>query len=237
MGSQTEIVQGAGSAVPERTLSRTFTYQQLQSSPASTTTTPSVSMSRIRQNFEEASEALINKQINMEFYASYVYLSMSAFFNRDDQALHGFAKFFKKSSDEEREHGMKLMEYQTKRGGRTVFQDISKPTTMEWGTPLQAMLGALELEKTVNQSLLDLHAAAGEKGDAHLCDFLEANYLDEQVEGIKEISDMVTKLKGRRRPRRPHYRQRNGLNLGTLHLHILCIFHIYSTVPRILYKT
>ena len=33
----------------------------------------------------------------------------------------------------------------------------------------------------VNQSLLDLHAAAGEKGDAHLCDFLEANYLDEQV--------------------------------------------------------
>merc|ERR1711911_167499 len=112
MGSQTEIVQGAGSAVPERTLSRTFTYQQLQSKPASTTTTPSVSMSRIRQNFEEATEALINKQINMEFYASYVYLSMSA--------------FFKKSSDEEREHGMKLMEYQTKRGGRTVFQDISK---------------------------------------------------------------------------------------------------------------
>merc|ERR1712137_423248 len=195
MGSQTEIVQGAGSAVPERTLSRTFTYQQLQSSPASTTSTPSVSMSRIRQNFEEATEALINKQINMEFYASYVYLSMSAFFNRDDQALHGFAKFFKKSSDEEREHGMKLMGYQTKRGGRTVFQDISKPTTMEWGTPLQAMLGALELEKTVNQSLLDLHAAAGEKGDAHLCDFLEANYLDEQVEGIKDISDMITKLK------------------------------------------
>ena len=29
--------------------------------------------------------------------------------------------------------------------------------------------------------MLDLHAAAGEKGDAHLCDFLEANYLDEQV--------------------------------------------------------
>merc|ERR1719402_1502743 len=66
---------------------------------------------------------------------------------------------------------------------------------MEWGTPLQAMLGALELEKTVNQSLLDLHAAAGEKGDAHLCDFLEANYLDEQVEGIKEISDMITNRK------------------------------------------
>merc|ERR1712037_836457 len=40
-------------------------------------------------------EALINKQINMEFYASYVYLSMSSWFNRDDQALHGFAGHFK----------------------------------------------------------------------------------------------------------------------------------------------
>merc|ERR1712198_672700 len=68
--------------------------------------------SQVRQNYHEECEALINKQINMEFYASYVYLSMAAYFNRDDQALHGFAKFFQKSSDEEREHGMKLMEYQ-----------------------------------------------------------------------------------------------------------------------------
>merc|ERR1711936_1023179 len=53
-------------------------------------------------------------------------------------------------------HGMKLMEYQTKRGGRVVFQDVAKPTTMDWGTPIEAMEAALELEKTVNQSLLDL---------------------------------------------------------------------------------
>merc|ERR1711971_481468 len=51
-------------------------------------------------------EALINKQINMEFYASYVYLSMSSYFNRDDQALHGFAAHFKTESGEERAHGM-----------------------------------------------------------------------------------------------------------------------------------
>merc|ERR1712192_233130 len=41
------------------------------------------------------------------------------------------------------------------------------------GTPLEAMEAALELEKTVNQSLLDLHKVAGDKGDGHLCDFLE----------------------------------------------------------------
>jgi len=150
--------------------------------------------SRIRQNFHVETEAGINKQINMEFYASYVYLSMSSFFNRDDQALHGFAKFFKKSSDEEREHGIKLMEYQASRGGNVVFANIDKPEKMEWGSPLEAMKAAIELEKTVNTSLLSLHSSAGDRNDAHLCDFLEANYLDEQVQGIKELADKITQI-------------------------------------------
>ena len=32
--------------------------------------------SRIRQNYKEDCEALVNKQINMELYASYVYMSL-----------------------------------------------------------------------------------------------------------------------------------------------------------------
>jgi len=154
-----------------------------------------MSVSRIRQNYHEDAEALVNKQINMEFYASYVYLSMASYFNRDEQALHGFASFFRKQSDEERAHGIKLMDYQAKRGGKVVFQDIAKPSSMEWGTPIDAMEAALELEKTVNQSLLDMHKAVGDKGDAHLCDFLESEYLNEQVDSIKEIADMITKIK------------------------------------------
>ena len=45
------------------------------------------------------------------------------------------------------------MEYQVKRGGKVVFQDIAKPTTMEWGTALEAMEAALELEKTVENKI------------------------------------------------------------------------------------
>ena len=33
-------------------------------------------MSKVRQNFHTTSEAMINKQINMELTASYVYLAM-----------------------------------------------------------------------------------------------------------------------------------------------------------------
>ena len=48
----------------------------------------------------------------------------SFYFDRDDIALPGFAKYFAKASEEEREHAEKLMKYQNKRGGRIVLQDI-----------------------------------------------------------------------------------------------------------------
>ena len=40
-----------------------------------------MSLSLIRQNYHAESEALLNKQINMELYASYVYMSMVILFN------------------------------------------------------------------------------------------------------------------------------------------------------------
>jgi len=149
----------------------------------------------VRQNYHSDCEAGVNKQINMELYASYVYLSMAHYFERDDVALKGFAKFFKKSSDEEREHAEKLMKFQNQRGGRIVLQDVQKPAVEEWGTGLNAIQAALDLEKTVNQALLDLHKVATEHGDANMCDFLETHYLTEQVEAIKELADHVTNLK------------------------------------------
>ncbi|GAA6076195.1 ferritin, middle subunit-like, partial [Tachysurus ichikawai] len=69
-----------------------------------------------------------------------------------------------------------------------------KPERDEWGSGLEAMQCALKLEKTVNQALLDLHKLALDKGDAHLCDFLETHYLNEQVEAMKKLGDHITNL-------------------------------------------
>jgi len=151
--------------------------------------------SQCRQNFHPDCEAGINLKINRHFFKIYTYRSMYFFFDRDDVALPGFAKFFKASSEEEREHAEKLMKYQNKRGGRIVLQDIKKPERDEWGTGLEAMQVALQLEKSVNQSLLDLHKVADGHSDAQLCDFLESNYLEEQVDAIKEIGNHVSQLK------------------------------------------
>merc|ERR1711974_554702 len=91
-----------------------------------------MAVSKIRTNFHANSEALINKQINMELHASYVYMSMAAYFDRDDIALPGFAKRFQANSEEERDHAMKLIKYQNMRGGRVVFQDVAKAKTDDW---------------------------------------------------------------------------------------------------------
>ncbi|XP_044728340.1 soma ferritin [Chrysoperla carnea] len=152
-------------------------------------------MASSRQRFERECEDGINKQINMELYASYVYLSMAYYFDRDDIALPGLHWYFKKASNEEREHAMKFLKYLNKRGGRIVLTDIRAPERPEWGTAEEAMNSALSLEKKVNDSLLDLHRVATTHNDANFCDFLETEFLQEQVDAIKEIADNVTQLK------------------------------------------
>ncbi|XP_037657438.1 ferritin, mitochondrial [Choloepus didactylus] len=155
---------------------------------------PAAAPSRLRQNFHPDSEAAINRQINLELYASYVYLSMAYYFSRDDVALNNFARYFLRLSREETEHAEKLMLLQNQRGGRICLQDIKKPDQDDWESGLHAMECALLLEKNVNQSLLELHTLASDKGDPHLCDFLETHYLNEQVKSIKELGDHVHNL-------------------------------------------
>lgn len=154
----------------------------------------SSSPSRVRQNFHPETEAAINRQINLELYASYVYLSMAYYFSRDDVALNNFARYFLRQSREETQHAEKLMRLQNQRGGRICLQDIKKPCRDNWESGLNAMQCALLLEKNVNHSLLELHTLASAKSDPHLCDFLETHYLNEQVKSIKELGDHVHNL-------------------------------------------
>ena len=105
----------------------------------------------------------------------------ASYFDRDDVAFPGFHAYFKKQSDEEREHAEKLMKFQNQRGGRVVLQPVMKPAQDTWGTPLDALQAALELEKSVNQALLNLHKVADSHTDPQMCDFIESEFLTEQV--------------------------------------------------------
>ncbi|KAG2391175.1 hypothetical protein LR48_Vigan07g057400 [Vigna angularis] len=186
-------------------------------------TVPQASLAR--QKYVDESEAAINEQIKLlfslfligfislchyivlivvygcsvEYNVSYVYHALFAYFDRDNVALRGLANFFKESSEEEREHAEKLMEYQNKRGGKVKLQSIVMPLSefdhADKGDALHAMELALSLEKLTNEKLLQLHSVATKNGDVQLSDFVESEFLVEQVESIKRISEYVAQLR------------------------------------------
>merc|ERR1719230_742886 len=145
-----------------------------------------------RQNFSAESEDALNAHIVKELFASMSYLAMSAYFDRADVALPGLAKWAHENSDEEKEHAEKLIKYMNERGGKYVPQAIPQPARFEFLSMLEALEYARVLEVAVNDSLLDLHATA--EGDPTFQDFLESEFLGEQVEAINQISSLIRKL-------------------------------------------
>ncbi|KAH7677703.1 Ferroxidase protein [Dioscorea alata] len=152
-----------------------------------------------RQHFSDDCEAALNQQINVEYNVSYAYHALFAYFDRDNVALRGFAKFFKESSEAEREHAEKLIEYQNKRGGRVNLNSILMPPSefnhYEKGDALNAMELALSLEKLTNEKLLNLHGIAVKCNDVQMKNYIENEFLGEQVEAIKKISEYIAQLR------------------------------------------
>ncbi|XP_052225818.1 yolk ferritin-like isoform X2 [Dreissena polymorpha] len=60
-----------------------------------------------------------------------------------------------------------------------------------WQNGLWAMQDTLALERMVSDLILKLHASSD---DAHLTHVLEHQFIDEQVESIKKVNDIITKL-------------------------------------------
>jgi hypothetical protein len=58
---------------------------------------------------------------------SHIYHSMYAYFDRDNVALRGLARYFRKVSNEEREHAEGLMDFQNRRGGHGVGACWAEP--------------------------------------------------------------------------------------------------------------
>ncbi|XP_052599405.1 ferritin heavy chain-like [Peromyscus californicus insignis] len=151
--------------------------------------------SQVRQNYHRDCETAVNSHVQEQLYASYVYLSMAFYFDREDVALGNLTSFFLNKSHECTAHAEMFLALQNQRGGRIFLRTVSKPDRDDWVGVFPAMERAFQLELTLNQSLVALHQLATSKSDAHLCDFLEKNFLNKQVEVLKEMSRYVTNMR------------------------------------------
>ena len=136
-------------------------------------------------------EAAFNEQINKEFYSSYLYLSMSAYF--EAKALPGFASWMQAQAKEEWEHGMKLFNYVYERGGKVVLQGIDTPPS-SFGKPTEVMEAVLAHEQSVTAAINALYDLAKAEKDAAAEIYLQW-FVTEQVEEEKTATDLVDQLK------------------------------------------
>ncbi|KAK1341839.1 hypothetical protein QTO34_016590 [Cnephaeus nilssonii] len=105
-----------------------------------------------------AGRPAVSRLANLHLRASYTYLSLGYYFDRDDVALEGWATSSRELSEKKHEGAEHLLKLQNKHGGRILFQDVQKPSQDDWGKTQNAMEAALALEKNQNQALLELQA-------------------------------------------------------------------------------
>lgn len=136
-------------------------------------------------------EAALNEQIKWELYSSYLYLSMSSWY--ESIGLKGFAQWEYVQAQEEKDHAMKIFKYVISRGGRVKLLPIDAPPT-EWNSPLEAFTHSLEHEQNVTRMINDLVDIAIEERD-HATNNMLQWFVDEQIEEEDDAGQVVDQLK------------------------------------------
>jgi ferritin len=133
----------------------------------------------------------LNSQINAELYSSYLYLSMSAYF--ESKSLRGMGNWMRLQAQEELQHAMKFYDFVNERAGRVILTEVEAPRT-EWESPLDVFLHTSEHESHVTDRINKLVDLAIAESDHAANTFLQW-FVTEQVEEESTVQTIVEKLK------------------------------------------
>ena len=90
--------------------------------------------------------ALLNDQINKEFYSAYLYLDMANFYSK--KGLDGFANWYEIQAREEQDHAMLMYQYLHNNDEVVTLEAIAKPDKA-FTTLMDPLKAGLEHEKYV----------------------------------------------------------------------------------------
>jgi len=136
-------------------------------------------------------EQELNKQLNREFYSSYLYMAMAAYYNSID--LLGFANWMTVQAKEELMHAEKFYTFILERNGKVTLEQIEKPQT-EWATALSVFEDTLKHELFVTESINNLMNVALEEKD-HATNIFLQWFITEQVEEEANTTEIIRQLK------------------------------------------
>ncbi len=138
-----------------------------------------------------AMQDAFNDQIKNEFFSSYIYLSMAAWF--DGRNLPGMAAWMRVQAREEAAHAMKIFDHLLDRNARVTLRAISQPP-VDFASPLEVFEQALKHEMAVSASIHNIYAAAVQEKDFASSVFLDW-FVKEQVEEEKQGALVVEQLR------------------------------------------
>lgn len=129
----------------------------------------------------------LNEQITNEFNASQTYLAMACMFEK--MALTLLAKDFRRQTEEEREHALKILDYVLEVGGTVELQPLPAPRP-EYPSVLAAIEAAVEHEQKVTKQIHDLCTLAESEKDYGTRNFLNW-YVEEQIEEVSSMQQLA----------------------------------------------
>lgn len=129
----------------------------------------------------------LNEQIKHEFGASQAYLAMACMFA--DMGLESLSAFFRKQTEEERQHALKILDYVLEIGGKVQIHPLEAPAH-EYPSVAATIDAALEHEKKVTRQIHDLVTLADQEKDYPTRSFLQW-FVDEQVEEVSSMEHLA----------------------------------------------
>jgi len=134
--------------------------------------------------------ALLNQQVNKEFYSAYLYLDFSNYFN--DRELNGFSNWYMIQAQEERDHAMLFLQYLQNNGEKVELEAIAKPA-VELTDDRTVLAEGLKHERYVTSHIHDICEAAYNVRDFRTMQFLDW-FVKEQGEEETNADGLVKKF-------------------------------------------
>ena len=133
----------------------------------------------------------LNKQLNREFYSSYLYLAISSWCSQ--LGYKGSASWFMIQSEEERNHALKIYNYLLDQGCDIQLLSIDNPKT-DYSALLECFEESLSHEQKMSNSFNELCDLAIKEKDHASYGFLQW-FVQEQIEEESTVSEIIAKLR------------------------------------------
>ncbi len=137
----------------------------------------------------------LNAEIGLEFFAHHQYVAMAVYFA--SRSLDRLADFFYRQAEEEKEHGLKIINYLVEVGGTVVIPAVPQPK-QDFTSAEELAQAFLDQEKHVTEQFRKMDAQALQEGDYITHEFLQWFHAEqrEEMATAAKLLDLIRLAQG-----------------------------------------